>query len=214
MPKPTTTIGNGFGALTDSRDYEIGVDGAHVPPAPWANVIANPNAGFCVTERGGGFAWVENSYFYRLTPWFNDPVSDPSGEAIFLQDADSGQVWSPTPSPYPARDELGPPPYHVVHAPGSTTFTHSRAGIATELALGVPAEDPVKLSRLTLRNEGNTPRRLVLTSYVEWTLGAERERLKATVPSTFSAAIGEEVNFGVRADRVHCFNAESGISVS
>ena len=46
-----------------------------MPPAPWANVIANPRAGFIVTERGAGFTWAENSYFYRLTPWHNDPVA-------------------------------------------------------------------------------------------------------------------------------------------
>ena len=87
---PPLPEGNGYGTLTDSQDYRIEVDGDHVPPGPWANVIANANAGFCVTERGGGFAWVENSYFYRLTPWFNDPVSDPAGEAIYLQDAGDG----------------------------------------------------------------------------------------------------------------------------
>ena len=173
--------GNSFGYMSETLDYHIDVHGSHVPPGPWANVIANRNVGFCVTERGAGFTWVENSYFYRLTPWFNDPVSDPAGEAIFLRDADSGQVWSPTPSPYPARDELGATPYHVVHAPGSTTFSHARDSITTELALAVPTDDPVKLSRLTIRNEGTTPRRLALTSYVEWTLGAEREHTRHQV---------------------------------
>ncbi len=71
---------NGYGGLTEAGDFEIGVAGELVPPAPWANVIANPSIGFCVTERGGGFTWAENSYFFRLTPWFNDPVSDPCGE--------------------------------------------------------------------------------------------------------------------------------------
>ena len=47
---------------------------------PGSNVIANRHGGFVVTERGGGFTWAENSYFYRLTPWHNDPVSDPVSE--------------------------------------------------------------------------------------------------------------------------------------
>jgi len=174
---PRLLEGNGFGSLTDSQDYRIEVDGSHVPPGPWANVIANRNAGFCVTERGGGFAWVENSYFFRLTPWYNDPVSDPAGEVIYLQDAETGHVWSPTPGPWPAKnDAAGPAPYRVVHAPGVTTFEHGRAGIATELSLSVPREDPVKISRLRLRNEGATPRRIIVTSYVEWVLGAAREQ--------------------------------------
>jgi cyclic beta-1,2-glucan synthetase len=182
MPLSPLPAGNGYGALTDANDFRIDVDGAHVPPGPWANIIANPNVGFCVTERGAGFAWVENSFFFRLTPWFNDPVSDPAGEAIYLQDAASGQVWSPTPSPYLARDvDGGAAPYRVVHSPGESTFAHGRAGIVTSLSLTVPREDPVKISRLTLRNASAKPRRLILTSYVEWALGAEREQTRNQV---------------------------------
>ena len=188
VPAPFPS-GNGFGTLTDDDDYRIEVDGDHVPPGPWANVIANPHAGFCITERGGGFTWVENSYFYRLTPWFNDPVSDPAGEAIYLQDAESGHVWSPTPGPAPAKDDLGgPAPYHIVHAPGVTTFTHGRAGITSELSLSVPREDPVKITRLRLRNEGATKRRIIFTSYAEWTLGAEREHTRHQVHTRWDDA--------------------------
>ena len=109
---------NGYGGLTDAGDFEIDVAGERVPPAPWANVIANPSIGFCVTERGGGFAWAENSHFFRLTPWFNDPVSDPCGEVIYLRDADSGVVWTPTPGPGAAvGDAHHSPGYRVEHAP-------------------------------------------------------------------------------------------------
>jgi len=32
-----------------------------------------------------------NSRENQLTPWSNDPVSDPVGEAIYLRDDDSGE---------------------------------------------------------------------------------------------------------------------------
>ena len=171
-------LANGYGALTDRGDYAISVAGESVPPAPWANVIANPNAGFCVTERGGGFMWVENSHFFRLTPWFNDPVSDPCGEVIYLQETAGGPHWTPTPGPAPAREAAGgeaPAAYGVRHAPGMTTFVHEHIGIGTELSLGVPRSDPVKIARLRITNRGREPRQLTLTNYVEWTLGADRE---------------------------------------
>ena len=182
-PADTPEYANGIGRLTEQHDYEMRIAGERVPPAPWSNVIANPNAGFCVTERGGGFAWVENSYFYRLTPWHNDPVSDPCGEVLYLRDADSGLAWTPTPAPAPAIAAPGAsgdaaPPYLVRHAPGRTTFTHERDGIATELVLGVPQADPVKITRLRLTNNGTSTRRLTLTSYVELTLGAQREHTR------------------------------------
>ena len=96
--RPTPSVGaielrldNGFGGFTAEGDYLIRVHGDEVPPAPWTNVIANPRAGFVVSERGRGFTWADNSYFLRLTPWHNDPVSDPPTETIYLRDDDTGR---------------------------------------------------------------------------------------------------------------------------
>ena len=75
------------------------------------------NAGFVVSERGAGYAWAENSYFYRLTPWFNDPLADPAGEALYVRDEEDGRVWSPT--PLGARSEH---PYLVRHGQGYSVF--------------------------------------------------------------------------------------------
>ncbi|MEO7183356.1 MAG: glucoamylase family protein [Gemmatimonadaceae bacterium] len=182
---------NGYGALTAEGDYEITVSGATVPPAPWCNVIANANAGFCVSERGSGYSWAENSFFYRLTPWFNDPVSDPTGEVIFIQDDFTGRSWSPTPAPMAARDgDAAAPPYTVRHAPGRTTFVHERDWIVTELTLAVPTDDPVKISRLRITNRGRDVRRLTITSYVEWALGAEREHGRQQVHTRLDESTG------------------------
>jgi cyclic beta-1,2-glucan glucanotransferase len=178
-------LDNGFGGLTPEGDYEIRIAGAHLPPAPWANVIANPRAGFVVTERGGGFTWTENSHFYRLTPWHNDPVSDPAGEALFLRDAESGTLWSATPAP--AGDGE---PYVIRHGAAWSTFTHQRDGIESHLLLGVPAADPVKLSILRLTNRSDRPRRLLVTSYVEWTLGVQREHTQHQVHTHYDATLG------------------------
>ena len=54
-----------------------------------------PQFGFLVSESGVGCTWAENSSENRLTPWRNDPVSDPPGEALYLRDEDTGEVWSP-----------------------------------------------------------------------------------------------------------------------
>jgi cyclic beta-1,2-glucan synthetase len=182
---------NEHGALTASNDYEIVVAGDRVPPAPWANVIANPSAGFCVTERGGGFTWVENSYFFRLTPWFNDPISDPCGEVVFIKDMDTGHIWTPTPGPSAAvGDERHSPRYTVTHGPGSTRFAHQRGDIATELTLGVPRDDAVKISHLRITNHGSEARRLSLTSYVEWVLGADREATRHQLHTSHDVVSG------------------------
>jgi cyclic beta-1,2-glucan synthetase len=182
---------NGYGALTGAGDYATWVAGAHVPPAPWANVIANPAIGFCVTERGAGFAWAENSHFFRLTPWFNDPVSDPCGEVLYLRDVESGEVWTPTPAPAAAVGDVdSSAAYGVTHAPGVSRFSHERGTIATELSLAVPRADPVKIALLKITNRGQSPRRLSLTSYVEWALGAEREHTRHQLHTRYDSESG------------------------
>jgi cyclic beta-1,2-glucan synthetase len=181
----STELLNGFGGLAPNGDYKIRVSGDRLPPAPWANVIANRHGGFVVTERGGGFTWIENSYFFRLTPWHNDPVSDPPGEVIYLQDAESGEPWCPTPGPIRTGA-----PYTVRHGAGISSFEHERNGIGTHLALGMADDAPVKLSVLRVTNQDSHPRRLTLTTYLEWTLGVLREHTQHQVRTTFDSEHG------------------------
>jgi cyclic beta-1,2-glucan synthetase len=161
---------NGFGALTAHDDYELGLRGDAVPPAPWSNVIANPHGGFLITERGGGFSWAQSSYFLRLTPWHNDPVSDPVSDVVYLHDAASGDTWCATPAPMRTQTA-----YTVTHAPGSTTFEHRRHELHVEYTVGMADGTAVKVGLLTLTNTSDRPRRIVVTTFVEWVLGASRE---------------------------------------
>ncbi|MFL5381563.1 MAG: GH36-type glycosyl hydrolase domain-containing protein [Longimicrobiaceae bacterium] len=182
---PALRFDNGYGGLTAEGDYEVRVRGDRVPPAPWANVVANPRGGFLVTERGGGCTWAENSYFYRLTPWHNDPVSDPPGEVLYLRDEESGELWSATPAPV-RRDDA----YVVRHGAGWSSFAHEHAGIAAELTLAMAGDDAVKVSTLRVANRGAAPRRISLTAYVEWTLGVLREHTQHQVRTEVDEARG------------------------
>ncbi|HEU4682327.1 MAG TPA: glucoamylase family protein, partial [Gemmatimonadales bacterium] len=171
---------NGFGGLTADGDYEIRVTGDRVPPAPWSNVIANQRGGFLVTERGGGFTWAENSYFYRLTPWHNDPASDPASEVVYLQDAETGELWSATPAPVRGEDS-----YTVRHGTGTSSFTVDHDSIISSLTLGMAEDAPVKLAVLRVTNREDRPRKIRVTTYVEWTLGVLREHTQHQVLTSF-----------------------------
>ena len=87
-----------LGGFTDGgRSYTIVLEGNQETPLPWANVIANARFGTIVTASGSGHTWSENSRENRLTSFANDPVVDPTAEALFIRDDDSGDAWSPTP---------------------------------------------------------------------------------------------------------------------
>ena len=74
---------------------------------PWANVIANPRFGTIVTASGAAHTWSGNSRENRLTPFANDPVSDPTAEALYVRDDETGESWSPTPGPMPRAASSG-----------------------------------------------------------------------------------------------------------
>ena len=167
---------NGMGGFSaDGREYVIVPRAGERPPAPWVNVLANPRFGTIVSEAGSAYTWCENAHELRLTPWHNDPVSDGGGEAIYLRDEESGQVWSPT--SLPARLD-GPPPvqYATRHGFGYSIFEHVANGIRSELQVFVALDAAVKLSVLRLTNESGRPRKVSATGYVEWVLGDLRSK--------------------------------------
>jgi cyclic beta-1,2-glucan synthetase len=184
-------LDNGLGGLTQHGEYEIRLDGGRLPPAPWANVIANPRAGFLVTERGSSCTWAENSQFFRLTPWHNDPVSDPASEVLYVRDEDSGEVWSATPAPFPPAHATGADrPFVVRHGAGASSFEHARAGIAMHLTMGMAGDEPVKIWLLRVTNlDERRRRRISVTAYVEWCLGVLREHAQHQVQTWFDAGL-------------------------
>jgi cyclic beta-1,2-glucan synthetase len=163
---------NGLGGFShDGREYVTTLAPGQWTPAPWINVISNPAFGFQVSESGSGYTWAGNSRENQLTPWSNDPVSDPAGEAVYIRDEESGDLW--TPSALPIR-EAGRS-YTSRHGQGYSQFEFDSHGIRSELMQFVAQEDPVKLSRLRLVNDSRRTRRLSITAYVEWVLGLSRQ---------------------------------------
>ncbi len=170
---------NGIGGFSaDGREYVIAPPAGQRPPAPWSNVLANPRFGTVVSEGGSAYTWCENAHELRLTPWHNDPVTDAGGEAIYLRDEESGQVWHPTslPAPGDLLDDAKSPLYVTRHGFGYSRFEHERAGIHSELTVFVAMEAAVKFSRLVVRNDSTRTRRLSATGYVEWVLGDMRAK--------------------------------------
>jgi cyclic beta-1,2-glucan synthetase len=178
---------NGLGGFTpDGREYATYLGPEASTPAPWINVMANPSFGALISEAGQGFAWYGNSQSNRLLPWSNDPVIDPSGDAIYIRDEQLGVCWTPTPSPIREMDA-----YRARHGQGYTVFEHNSHAIEQELVTFVPVAEsgglPVRVQRLTLRNSSSRRRTLRVTFYAEWVLGGAREDTQMHVVTTWDS---------------------------
>jgi cyclic beta-1,2-glucan synthetase len=153
------------------------------PPAPWVNVLANDHFGTIVSEQGSSYTWSKNSRENRLTPWFNDPVEDPTGETILIADREDGEVWSPYPS-----DQHGQNTYWVEHRFGSSHFTHSYRGIQTEMVVAVDPDAPVKLQELRITNPGDETRKLTVMSIQDLVMGVFRHQSARHIGTEISGA--------------------------
>jgi cyclic beta-1,2-glucan synthetase len=183
LPLRPLEFDNGLGAFAeDGREYRIVLGTGQTTPAPWINVIANPNIGFTASELGSGYTWVGNSRENKLTPWSNDPVSDPAGEVIYLRDEDSQALFTVTALPIRERGQ-----YLIRHGQGYSVFERQAHGLRLELTQFVANEDPIKISRLVIKNTSTRPRRISVTAYLDWVLGVARTESAALVQTEIEA---------------------------
>ena len=187
LPQQSLQFFNGFGGFAEGgREYVAVLGEGLRTPEPWINVVANPSFGFLASESGSGFTWSMNSHENQLTPWSNDHVTDVPGEAIYIRDESTGELWSPT--ALPIRDESAT--YVARHGQGYSRFQHESRGILCDLVQFVPSDAPVKISRLVLQNNSGRARRLSVTAYAEWVLGSSRSATAPYVVTEIDAASG------------------------
>jgi cellobiose phosphorylase len=148
-------------------------------------VVANEHAGFLVSEAGAGCTWTRNSRQNRLTPWWNDAVTDPYGEALWVRDEDAGLFWSPLPGPTP-------PPATVVvrHGLGWSGWTLDACGLRHEVTTFVPRAAPVRVWRVRLTNATASSRRLSVFAYFQLVLGVLPEETAGTVETAHEPGDG------------------------
>ena len=156
---------NPYGYFSDNgREYIITTP--HTP-RPWSNVISNGDYSLIVSQNGSGYSWLGNAGQNRLTRSFQDLIRDNWGRYLYIRDLQSGRFWSAAYKPVMAQTEF----YQVVHGIGYSRFIQRIYGIQSALTVFVAPHDPLEIWELTLTNLTDQPRRLDVTSYLEWVLG-------------------------------------------
>lgn len=164
---PKLLFFNGYGGFAeDEKSYIIKLkQGAHTP-LPWSNVISNGEMGTVVTEAGGGYSWSQNSHENRLTPWYNDYVSDITGEQLFLMDTDNNTIFSPFPQSIHGKSDT-----LIRHGFGYTEFICKTQEILQKATIFIPKNVRVKVCLLELKNESSHIKNLRMVHYTEPTAG-------------------------------------------
>lgn len=176
---------NGIGGFTqDGKEYAIFYEHGKTNLAPWINVICNKNFGFLASGHGLGMTWNTNSQSNRLSPWSNDSTLNPISDICYIRDEESGKFWTVAASPILEND-----PFRTRHGHGYTVYEHNSHAIEQETTYFVPLDDahtPVRIQILRLTNRSSRKRKLSVFSYVELTLGQEREESQRYIETSWN----------------------------
>ncbi|MDU1855341.1 MAG: glycosyl transferase, partial [Clostridium baratii] len=158
---------NGYGGF-DKKDYSyvIKLSNYKSTPAPWINVISNDNFGFFISETGASHTWCKNSRENKITPWSNDWVKDPLGEAVYVRDNNSGTYFSITPKPVRDGGE-----YIIRHGFGYSSFSHNSKDINSSMIVFAPRNENLKIQKVVLENKSNEDKEISVFYYAQLVLG-------------------------------------------
>ncbi|MDO9004398.1 MAG: glucoamylase family protein [Aquabacterium sp.] len=175
-----------------SGEFRFEVTPRQRPTRPWINVLSNPAFGAQISEAGGCYTWAVNSRLNQVTPWSNDPVGDPSGEWLLLQDERTREVWNVTPA------GLGGAPanYRVRHEQGITTISHRQGDLDVQVSWCVDPKQSIKQLRLKLLNQGSKTLNLRAIKLVEWIMGANRTDRHSVRTSTLTQTLPDPRGIG------------------
>ncbi|HHW32479.1 MAG TPA: glycosyl transferase [Clostridiaceae bacterium] len=174
---------NGYGGFEkDYKQYVIILDEKKRTPAPWINVISNSKFGFLISENGGGYTWSGNSRENRLTPWYNDPVTDTPGEIIYIRNEKNGKYWSSTPAPARGNGE-----YIIRHGWGFSSFHNITQGIEHKHTVYVSMDQSVKINHISLKNTTPQEMELSLMYYVRLVMGVNTRHSSPYIITEYDA---------------------------
>jgi len=151
-----------------------------VPPTlPWTagpqpdsvavHWLSNGRYGVLITDSGGGYSAHQD---LMLTRWRADSALDQWGTWLYLQDLETGGLWSATAQPG------GVVPEDAVFSPARAEFRQRHAGIHSHLDITVAAHDDVEIRLLDLADESGEERRIGVTSYAEIALATAGDDLR------------------------------------
>ncbi|QQS20613.1 MAG: hypothetical protein IPL87_03520 [Candidatus Moraniibacteriota bacterium] len=101
---------------------------------------AHEHFGTLTTESAIGSTWFGNSKHGRLSPWSNNPVTDPPSQIVFLRRKDSNEAFSLTPAPL-TKDT---PEYIVTHDQGLTEYKSVHGTIRHCLRVSIDPQESVQ----------------------------------------------------------------------
>ncbi|MBR3494123.1 MAG: N,N'-diacetylchitobiose phosphorylase [Clostridia bacterium] len=153
-----------FGHFDETRREYVITDPR--TPKPWANYLGSPAYGAIVTQNAGGYSFVKSGAAGRILRYTFNQFDEP-GRYVYLRDEADGDFWSA--SWRPVEKPLDQ--YRTVtrHGTAYTEIESAYRGIKSKVLYYVPLDATHEVWRVKVRNAGDTPRKIGVFGYCEFT---------------------------------------------
>src|SRR5258708_4550909 len=143
------------------RPWPVAIDG----PLPQVHFLSQGQYSLMLTNSGAGYSQWQD---IALTRWQADATLDNWGTWIYVQDRESGDLWSASAGP------TGCPPeaQEVLFSPHKVEFRRWDHDISLHTAISVGPDD-IEVRRITFLNDSDRPRKLKVVSYAEVVLASQ-----------------------------------------
>jgi len=136
-------------------------------PTSWTNYLGVKDMCAVVNHTAGGYLFYKSPEFHRITRFrANSIPMDRPGHYVYIRDDETGDYWSI--SWQPVGKPLNEAKYECRHGLSYTKYLCEYHDIKAEQTLFIPIDDPVELWDVKLNNTGNSPRKLSVFSYCEF----------------------------------------------
>lgn len=152
-----------YGHFDDkAREYVIDTPRT---PYPWINYLGCEQFFGIISNTAGGYCFYRDARLRRVTRYrYNNMPVDNGGRYFYIKDGDT--VWNP--GWKPVKTELDG--YSCRHGMGYTVITGKKNGLTASQLSFVPLGVNAEVHQVTLKNETDAAKDVILTSFVEFCL--------------------------------------------
>lgn len=148
----------------EAREYVI--DRVDLPTS-WTNYLGVKDLCAVVNHTAGGYMFYKTPEYHRITRFrANSVPMDRPGHYVYIRDDETSDYFSV--SWQPVGKPLDKAKYECRHGLSYSKYSCEYNDIKAQQTLFIPIEDSVELWDVTIENTGNTPRKLSVYSYLEF----------------------------------------------
>lgn len=134
-------------------------------PYPWINYLGNQDFFSLISNTAGGYSFYKDARLRRITRYrYNNVPVDMGGRYFYINEDDN--IWSPGWSPVKKELDF----YECRHGMGYTVISGKSNELKAEVTFFVPNGYKGEVQKVSLKNEGTSPKEFTLFSFLEWCL--------------------------------------------